>query len=45
MNHILKEVSGDRLAQMPKYSDPSLPVVPQLQDEIGAFIKSARKRS
>lgn len=40
MNHILKEVSGDRMAQLPKYGDPSLPVVPKLIDEVVAFIKS-----
>jgi pimeloyl-ACP methyl ester carboxylesterase len=45
MNHILKEVSGDRIAQMPKYSDPTLPVVPKLLDEIAAFIKPVPKRS
>jgi hypothetical protein len=45
MNHILKEVSGDRIAQIPKYGDPSLPVVPKLLDEIAAFIKSAPKKS
>jgi hypothetical protein len=45
MNHILKEVSGDRMAQTPKYSDPSLPVAPKLLDEIAAFIKSAPKKS
>jgi pimeloyl-ACP methyl ester carboxylesterase len=45
MNHILKEVSGDRLAQLPKYSDPSLPVVPKLIDEIAAFIKSIPKKT
>jgi len=44
MNHILKEVSGDRIAQIPKYSDPSLPVVPKLLDEIAAFMKSVPKR-
>lgn len=44
MNHILKEVSGDRLAQIPKYSDPSLPVMPLLLDQIAAFIKSVPKR-
>ncbi len=44
MNHILKEVSGDRLAQIPKYSDPTLPVVPKLLDDIGAFINSVPKR-
>jgi pimeloyl-ACP methyl ester carboxylesterase len=40
MNHILKEVSGDRLAQVPKYSDPTLPVMPKLIEQIVAFIKS-----
>ena len=45
MNHILKEVSGDRLAQLPKYSDPTLPVVPALLDDIAAFIKSVQKKS
>ena len=45
MNHILKEVSGDRMAQIPKYSDPSLPVAPKLLDEIAAFIKSMPKKS
>jgi len=45
MNHILKEVSGDRMAQIPKYSDPSLPVMPKLLDEIASFIKSVRKKS
>jgi pimeloyl-ACP methyl ester carboxylesterase len=45
MNHILKEVSGDRMAQIPKYSDPSLPVMPKLLDEIATFIKSVAKKS
>jgi pimeloyl-ACP methyl ester carboxylesterase len=45
MNHIFKEVSGDRLAQIPKYSDPSLPVMPKLIDEIVAFIKSLPKKT
>lgn len=45
MNHILKEVSGDRMAQIPKYSDPTLPVVPKLLDAIGEFIKSVPKKS
>jgi len=44
MNHILKEVSGDRMAQMPKYSDPTLPVVPKLLDEIASFVRSVPKR-
>jgi fermentation-respiration switch protein FrsA (DUF1100 family) len=45
MNHILKEVSGDRMAQIPKYSDPTLPVVPKLLDAIAEFIKSLPKKS
>ena len=45
MNHILKEVSGDRLAQIPKYSDPSLPVVPKLMDELTAFVRTVRKKA
>ena len=45
MNHILKEVSGDRMAQIPKYGDPTLPVVPKALDEMAAFIKSVPKRS
>jgi pimeloyl-ACP methyl ester carboxylesterase len=44
MNHIFKEVSGDRMAQLPKYSDPSLPVMPRLIDEIVSFIKSLPKK-
>ncbi len=39
MNHILKEARGDLQAQLPTYSDPALPVVPKLLDEIAAFVK------
>ena len=44
MNHILKEVGGDRMAQMPAYSDSTLPVAPRLLDEVGTFVKSVPKR-
>jgi pimeloyl-ACP methyl ester carboxylesterase len=44
MNHVLKTASGSMAAQMPSYSDPALPVVPQLLDEVAAFIKSATKQ-
>jgi uncharacterized protein len=44
MNHILKEVSGDRMAQIPKYGDPTLPVVPKLLDDVAAFIRSVPAR-
>ena len=45
MNHVLKEVSGDRMAQMPKYSDPTLPVVPKLLDEVASFVRATPKKS
>jgi pimeloyl-ACP methyl ester carboxylesterase/uncharacterized protein YfiM (DUF2279 family) len=45
MNHILKEVSGDRMAQLPKYGDSTLVVVPKAIDEIAAFIRSVPKRT
>ena len=44
MNHILKEVSGDRMAQLPKYGDSTLVVVPKLIDEVASFIRSVPKR-
>ncbi len=44
MNHILKEVSGDRMAQLPKYGDSTLVVVPKLIDEVGSFIRPVPKR-
>ena len=37
MNHVLKAVGGDRQAQTPSYSDPNLPVVPQLIEVIAAL--------
>lgn len=44
MNHVLKRVSGDVAAQMPSYSDPSLPVVPELVAQISDFVNQARSR-
>ena len=44
MNHVLKTAPPGRAEQMPAYSDPSLPVVPTLLEEISAFIKSVKKR-
>lgn len=43
MNHILKEVSGDRMAQLPKYGDSTLVVVPKLLDEVASFIRPVPK--
>ena len=45
MNHILKAVSGAPQEQMPKYSDPTLPVVPQLLDEVAAFVRAVAKKA
>ena len=44
MNHVLKAVSGPIGQQLPSYSDPSLPVVPRLLDEIVAFVKALPRR-
>jgi pimeloyl-ACP methyl ester carboxylesterase len=39
MNHVLKRVSGDRVAQQPSYFDPSLPLVPEVVEAVGAFVR------
>ena len=44
MNHLLKPVSGTIAEQMPKYSDPTIPVVPLLLDEMAAFVRAVRKK-
>lgn len=38
MNHVLKEVPPDLALQHASYSDPSLPIVPQLLEQIHAFV-------
>ncbi len=45
MNHLLKTAPAGRAEQMATYSDPSLPVVPQLIGEAAAFVKSLKKKS
>jgi hypothetical protein len=40
MNHVLKLAHGDVQAQMPSYSDPSLPLAPGLADALGRFLGS-----
>jgi pimeloyl-ACP methyl ester carboxylesterase len=45
MNHVLKEAPEGRANQGPAYSDPSIPVVPKLLDEMATFIKGVRQRS
>jgi uncharacterized protein len=44
MNHVLKAAPPGRAEQIPAYSDPSLPVVPKLLEEISAFIMSVKRR-
>lgn len=42
MNHVLKTVPNDRDQQVSSYSDPKLPVAPELVSEIGGFVKKNR---
>ncbi len=44
MNHVLKAASGPIAAQLPSYSDPTLPVVPQLIAEIATYVIALPKR-
>ena len=44
MNHVLKTAPPGRAEQMSTYSDPSLPVVPRLLDEVSTFIGAAKRR-
>ena len=43
MNHILKQVSKDGEKQTASYSDPTLPVIPALINEISRFVNKAKK--
>jgi uncharacterized protein len=44
MNHVLKEVPMDLAQQQASYSDPSLPLVPQLLEQIHAFVIGSERR-
>jgi len=44
MNHVLKLVPPDMNAQMKSYSDPSLPVAPQLVDAVATFVNWLPRR-
>ena len=44
MNHVLKMVPADLTQQIKSYSDPSLPVAPQLVDAVASFVKDVRPR-
>jgi hypothetical protein len=44
MNHVFKRVAADQAAQLASYSDPNLPVAPELIDGIATFVKSVPRR-
>jgi pimeloyl-ACP methyl ester carboxylesterase len=44
MNHVLKLVPADYVAQMNSYSDPKLPVAPDLVDAIVEFVSGVHRR-
>lgn len=43
MNHVLKMVQGDLRQQLPSYSDPALPLAPELGSGIAGFLKTNLK--
>ena len=45
MNHVLKTAAGDLTQQMKAYTDPSLPVVPELVERIAGFVKGVKGRA
>jgi len=45
MNHVLKNAPPGRAEQMPIYSDPSIPVVPKLIDEMSSFVNGLKRKS
>ena len=44
MNHVLKLVPPDMAQQLRSYSDPALPLAPQLVREVASFVKGVRPR-
>jgi fermentation-respiration switch protein FrsA (DUF1100 family) len=42
MNHVLKMVPNERDKQVSSYSDPTLPVNPELVSAIGKFVNELR---
>jgi pimeloyl-ACP methyl ester carboxylesterase len=44
MNHVFKRAAPDQAAQQASYSDPNLPVAPELIDGIASFVKSVPRR-
>ena len=44
MNHVMKKTAADQASQAKSYSDPTIPIPPELIDAISSFIKSAPRR-
>ncbi len=44
MNHVLKLVPADMTAQVKSYSEPSLPIAPQLVDAVATFVNGVARR-
>lgn len=44
MNHVLKLVPSDMNQQLKSYSDPSLPVAPQVVSAVASFVKGVQRR-
>jgi fermentation-respiration switch protein FrsA (DUF1100 family) len=40
MNHVMKKTAADQASQAKSYSDPAIPIPPELIDAIASFIKS-----
>jgi uncharacterized protein len=45
MNHVFKRAAADQAAQRASYSDPSLPVAPELIEGIASFVKGVPRHS
>lgn len=45
MNHVLKSAPPGRAEQGPAYSDPTIPVVPKLIDEMSSFVNGLKRKS
>jgi pimeloyl-ACP methyl ester carboxylesterase len=44
MNHVLKMVPADMTAQVKSYSDPALPIAPQIADAMASFVNGLPRR-
>jgi uncharacterized protein len=45
MNHVLKTAPATRAENLAAYSDPTLPVVPKLIDEVVQFVKGLKRKA